>query len=412
MYNIIIIIIFVIAIIYIHDNFILPNNCLHYYNNIDNDNDLNNAKSYLNREYLHYNRTPLDNYRIGSIHDFVLHDTDTATNYYKQAIKQIRNEPTINSVDTRYIRDNIFVRDRLLDRIRINDDIEQDDNKYNLHQLNDLNNEVMRLEQQLEQQLFVATPIVKSDDSKFTKLVNNNIIKSDSQNVHDSNINEEIKNQFQKIKDFNNINGVYIWNYNDIIDYIKNVYSNRDDLHAKDKAHIPNAISMLNYINKYESYIMKLNINEKDFIRHVFSKIQYGEDIKIKNTQMENLVLNLKESYSTGVPVCVTGRVTRIMSSFANIDSDIPELGELRSKQVIKNEILFKTGALRTKIMDLENPDNIDKYNKSIQDEDTIKLENKLKKEISDMILDEYSKIYIEDKKFIDNIIKEIHAEI
>jgi hypothetical protein len=362
------------------------------YLKINNDNDKNTACEYLKHITYKYKKTPLDNYRIGGVYDFILHDTNTAQNYYLEAVNQIKkNSNTTNDVIE--INDNIFIRDRLEDRIRINFDAEHDDNIFRLRHLMDLNNELKNLEIKIDKKIESNTPI----EDHITW-------KSDSQNVHDSNINNELRESYEKIKKYNKNNNIFLWDINDIIGYIKNINPTEMETH-----NIPDAINMLEYIQINNAHISKINVSEKKFISEIFSKIICEKEEKKRINMLENLMMNLKESYGNGTPVCVTGRTTRILSSFAGNDDSI---GIFKSKPVIKNEIFLKAGNIRNRLFNNVSKEVQEQYNNNIKNIDTQNLEYNMKSEIRNMINSDYSKLIIEDKKFIDNIIEEIDSTL
>ena len=383
----ILLIIICILLIFFYDIYITQNS-LNLYNEIDNDNDTKLANNYLGYAKYKYKKNAIDNYRIGGIYDFVLHDTDTANDYYLQAINQIRND-FVDDID-----DNNFVRDRLADRIRINLEAEEDDNVFQLQNLMNLNNELQNLELKVEQKIDSNTPI----EEHITW-------KSDSQNVHDSNINNELRDNYKKIETYNKQNQLFLYNIDDTINYIQNVYS----VNANEKYNIPDALEMLEYIRNHSGSISKIGVSERQFISEVFSRICYEKDTERKKNMMENLMLNLKESYGNGTPVCITGRTTRILSSFAGNDED---LGIFKSKPIIKNEIFSKAANIRNKLLNTTDDGIQKKYNHGIEDDDTKELEKHMRDEILHMIYLDYFKFVTEDKKFIDNIIDEINATL
>jgi hypothetical protein len=384
------IIITLMILCYLYDEYVLSNSCKTIYNSIDNDNDINMANQYINYATSKYNKTPIDNYRIANIYDFVLHDTKNANNYYKKSINQIKQNPAFDN--------NYFIKDRIRDRIIINNKSEIDDNKFNINDLNEIEMELNDLEEILETEIYESD---KKIEDKITWT-------EDSQNVHDSNINNELKDQFDSIKKFNDTNDIYIWNFDDIICFIKDYSKEINDL---DKKNIPDAIKMMEYINTHNCYVTKIDSGITLLMSHVFSYINTHEEKKRK-VMIENLILNLKESYKNGTPVCITGQVTRILSSIADIDEtgSIPGLGILKSKTVIKNEILAKAGNIRNNIVKSYPEDTQKKYNESISCKEVNELEDHIKFDIENMIKKDYYDLWNSDKQWINNIIKEIYS--
>lgn len=396
---IILIIIVILLLFYIFDVYTF-NSSLKLYNQIDNDNDEESANLYLFYAQNRIRRTPLENYRIGNVYDFMLKDDIKAHDYYLQAINQAINEPDENA---------LFIQTRLRDRVNINDIFEIDDAKYNIFNLDELDNELKELERALTN--IYTNNIYDIDHKNSEKRTIEERVhwKSDSQNVHDSNINNELRKGYEQIKYENKYN--FLWEIPDIENYIRYTYSQEAD--AAELKNIEPALKMLEYVDSKKGVdIVKLNTSERDFISNVFTKIYNEPNEKKRKVLLENFMLNLKESYSNGSPVCITGRTTRIMTSFSDMDDTNPSLGILKAKPVIRNEILLKAADIRNKIFD-EAPEEIqDKYNKSINDTDTKELEENMKQKIRRMISRDYTELETNDKTFINGIIEEIEASL
>ena len=165
---------------------------------------------------------------------------------------------------------------------------------------------------------------------------------------------------------------------------------------------------MLDYIEKNgKQKIMKLNETERDFVGNVFTKIYNEKDMKKQKTMMENFMMNLKESYKNGTPVCITGRTARIMSSFTNMDENNPTLGILKDKPILRNEMLLKAADIRNKLFNEASIEVQNKYNNSVQDKDTEDLELKMKKKIREIINKDYAELIFKDSNFVEGVIKE-----
>jgi hypothetical protein len=379
---ILIVCIFLLLVIY--DNY-LELRCKNIYTSIDNDNDITHAKSYLSYARAKYKRTALDNYRIGNMYDFVLHDQENATNYYKEAIKEV----DVNDNQTTYIRD------RIRDRIRINNDVEDDDNQYNMINLIELAEAIRESEKTVEQSLYSRRPI----ETHITYI-------NDAQNVHDSNINNNIRDQFNHIHKFNTNNDVVIWQYPTIIEYLDQTYRNAPE--TKEVENINDAVAMLKHISKYDDTISKINMKESAYIEHIFSRIMAERDESKRSILLENLVANLKECYSgSNRPVCTTGRLTRVMTSFADIYGD--GVGVLKTIQVVKNEIYAKSASIRDRILEQTSPGLLEKYNDDIKDDEVIALIDQMKAEVNTMLNNDYAE-FIQDDKILQEIRLEIYA--
>jgi hypothetical protein len=390
--EVLIVVILIIAIFYLIDYMLLTTSD-RYYSKINNDNDINTANTYLSFAKHRIRRTPLENYRIGNVYDFILKKPNRAHEYYIQALQQVRNN---NDEHTE------FIRTRLRDRVVVDREAELDDVKYNIFNLHELDHELHNLEEILQQ-------IYKNTESeKSSKTIEDRIKwEGDGQNVHDSNINDEIKQQYDYILDCNR--DKFLWDFDDIKNYILNIYKPASEY---EKNNIQPALDMLEYIRTANGNIVKLNTSEQVFVSNVFTKIYNESDEKNHQTLMENFLLNLKDSNGSWTPVCITGRVTRIMSSFAGIDDTNPNLGILKSKPVLRNEILAKAADVRNRILE-SCPESLQKkYNNATSDDEVQDLEKKMKQEIQHRIYMDYADIRAEDGRFIDNLLNEINASI
>jgi hypothetical protein len=334
------------------------------------------ASNYVNFSKFKFNK-PIDDFRIGHIYDYVFHDNKNATKYYKKALKKIKKKRD---------PDGEFIKTKLRDRQILNQVAEIDDNIIWL----DLNDFVPDDDPQQN--------IIKPADNVNIPEIKTYWV-SDSQNVHDTNINNELKSQYDLITNYNITNNIYIYSYNDIMAYLLNIYPT--ECNEMDKNNIEPAISMLEYIQKHNGNIMKLDTNETYFIQQVFSKIMAADNMRI--TMLENFVLNLKQSWNENIPVCITGRTTRILSSFAFCDAGI---GILKSKQVIKNEIFAKAGTIQNKIINDYPPNIQEKYNNG--DDDMKYIDCRINEEIKKMVYNDYADSV--DGDFLSDVLQEIHS--
>ncbi len=368
------------------------------YREIKHDSDFATAEEYIDKIEKKRYISPLDSYRMGSVYDFILKDSKQAHKHYMKAISDVKSRPSSGG--------DIFIQTRLRDRIRINAIAEDDDNKYDIDEVDELYNEIMNLEIMFDH---LSRSGERSHRPKSKKIEDKIEWTSDSQNVHDSNINNELKHGFKKITESNK--DAFLWNISDIENYFNHVYTH--EISDAETHNIKDSLKMLNYIKKKgASKIMKLGVSETNFISNVFTKMYCEEDAKKRKTMMENFLLNLADSYNKGSPVCITGRVTRVLTSFSDMDENNPTLGILKAKPVIRNEILMKAANIRNKIYENADREIKDKYDSGENDHDVRQLEDDMKANISAMIENDYSNIKEEDSKFISDIYAEIVESI
>jgi len=376
----------------------LPKLSKNIYSQIDNDNDIITAHNFLKTSKQCYNKYPIDNYRIGNIYDFMLHDTKNAKKYYKKALKQI------NSNRYKNLNESVYIHDRIIDRLQLNNFMEQDDNKLNENEVQHINNSLNAI-QSLQN---TNTNTIKRKKNN-TDLKNKIVWVGDTQNVHDTLINNQVSKNFNKIQNYNKKNQIYIWDFDSIQQYIR---SCSNEINPLDIGNIPDAVKMLDIINKKNVIVSKTQKPLKYMTKHVFSYIMSQPSPKRK-IMIENFIMNLKDSYKNGTPLCITGQTTRIMSSVVfeeenknNLDIKIKSFS---SKPVIKNDIIYKSSQIRDKIYNSYSEDIRKKYDELIDCNEVNEMEEKMKISIKEMVNKEYPDIYKTDKKWIDKVLNEVY---
>lgn len=263
-------------------------------------------------------------YRLGVIHQHNLHDTHTADQFYKIALKTLNRElienKTINN-------DYLFITDRIADNARIAGN-------------HGLQNLAMGVQQAGMQQQFIQIQhgeFVNQDDW-FNKTGSNtstraNTIelkksfKSDSQNVHDSALTEFLREQYAKLKEYNNNEGI---NFN----------PEGFQPSPKDQTKAQRINFVLDTIKRNSSDTSLINGTEYELLGAVWTRINSRANAKNKEKLIESLEDQLNEcATGTSSTVCVAGRCSHVISSLALLDSD-PSIGVLKTKEVLRNELL------------------------------------------------------------------------
>jgi hypothetical protein len=308
------------------------------YQSIGDTNSKKDAKDFISANNF-LNTSSMDEYKIGSLYDFVLKNPVKANKHYMNALRV----------------PNPFIEIKIADRITYKDpDISAIDTR-------ELANQIKKNKKE-------------SLEIKWT---------SDSQNVHDSSINNEVERQYKQLIRPQKST------IDDIIAFVSNV-----PLNPLDEGNRCDAVSMLKYIKKNNPHISKLNDSECNFVRNVYEKVRE----KNNPVFLENFILNLKESYAGGTPVCITGRTARVMSSITD---------GLKSRPVIRNELLAISAGVRDAIlrdknlMELYNGGECPESNALCQQiyEET---EKKIKEHDA----------YLKERQFCDGVLEEIKQAI
>jgi hypothetical protein len=163
--------------------------------------------------------------------------------------------------------------------------------------------------------------------------------KTDIQNVHDSTVLSSVKNILNIIKDNNKIN------YDmPIMNLIRRDFMDMDSdkMHSVDK--------VLDTIGT-GSHIYDLNMTDYQVLYCIYCRIYHPQNTNNRSALIESLFDALYNCHENGVVVCVTGRVTHIVSSLATLDFD-ERTWQINRSEEYKNEIRDLLGKI---IADVDN---------------------------------------------------------
>lgn len=242
----------------------------------------------------------LDYYQLGVLQDYHMGDQVEAGRNYARALAMIPNEP----------EDARFIIDRVGDRLHRHP-AEFDEFHHQLPAL-------VALQQQWDAVQRPPVPV----GQKWTV---------DTQNVHDSYLSDTVANQYQLLKQINggNLSSDNIHNIQRII---------RDQCPVtkpEDAAEIEAAVQMLARIRDQNAEITKLGGDrETALISQVWTRMNDTPD------KIRSFVTGLNNAWNGGQSVCATGRVSNIIASMAHMDDSLPELGLLKTREVLRNEIM------------------------------------------------------------------------
>lgn len=171
------------------------------------------------------------------------------------------------------------------------------------------------------------TVIENTDNIDFV-----NPITNDPQNVHDTAVMKTIKTSIDNLKQ----NTPLLISKHQCFSDLKKLSSN------------PQVHSILNIINKKDSYISSMNMQQSDALQLVWNRINQ-ECHKDNKTNLQNsLITELESSYENNIPVCSTGIFNRIIDSLNIVDP----LVTIKPKWIIQEEILDKCSKLRQDLVD------------------------------------------------------------
>ncbi len=287
----------------------------------------------------------LDHYRLGEVKMFNLNQED-ALDHYDQALQVIlfgdlnlnRDHANRDNLNRNHNR-QVFVADRIRDNARIAG------------------------HGQLEQKAhFVAVRLAQQPQDLNQARVE---WIADSQNVHDSTLNSEVKAQYMKLRDQNgpidvakNMDEIYKW-----IPTLK-----------MDKEKINDGLYNMNRGNNSPNLD---GDSESQLLAHIWERIKHSENKK-----------ELKEAFAQQLSdckgVCLDGRISRALSSFAKLDDRDPNLGVFKTKEVYRHEMLDNMGAIVKKKVDQAEKVVQDEYNSGKKTDRVIELEKEIKAKLEE----------------------------
>jgi hypothetical protein len=207
-------------------------------------------------------------------------------------------------------------------------------------------------------------------------------VRSDSQNVHDSNLQDKMVEKYNRLKQ---INGKI--NYKDL----------RDSLSAE--VELQNSIPIKIVYNRMinGSPIVSLGDTEDKVLLNVWNRAKDNPDLGI------SLFDAMKDSFNpkSMSPHCLGGRVSRVLESFTKVDTD-PILNDGGvTVEILRKEMYDRSSIIVKEELDKLSSDDLSKYNKG----DNV-VGDKIKESLGSRLHNEYESLAKETRlnKIIDDI--------
>lgn len=232
-------------------------------------------------------------------------------------------------------------------------------------------------------------------------------IYNDPQNVHDSQVSNDIKFIYQKILDKNQMNNISLSpHYFDDIksDLIKHNMSDEE----KDRA-----LFILNKFKQKNEY-MNLNTTDDQILLNVWARINSPEN----NNQRQSLKVALFDALSNSMDknyrgeykeVCLQGRCNRVLQSLTLLDNDQNISAPIKTIDILKNEIMSKSYQVIQKILSNSPKHIVDMYNNGSESNELKNFESDLKNEIEKTLRIDYPNV---DKSILDPIILDAQSGV
>lgn len=238
-------------------------------------------------------------------------------------------------------------------------------------------------------------------------------VPNDPQNVHDSQVNADMRNMYAEIQRANA--QLPTKSDDEIMAEISNVIRGAPPDKAQDaqlifdKMREPNTISSLSLDGS--------DVTERQLLIDVYQRITAPENINNR----DNLTASFINALADGMDknnggkhsVCTTGRCSRLLGALTLLDTNPTIAQPIKTKEILRNEIFAKAhNIIQNRLA--KSPNEADLYNGKTEEtqENAPILEafnQSLKQEISDTIHNEYSH---SDKKIIDDLVRDAQAGV
>lgn len=209
-----------------------------------------------------------------------------------------------------------------------------------------------------------------------------------SQNVHDPQVLSTLSKSLTDIQKTTELTKTTLGAFNDIKNYL-------DMKLDSDKK--CNALKALKAIKSENTVIHKLSMSEMEILRLIWNRINGEQNEDSLNDLKTNLFNSLADMVQSNIVVCPTGRAARLCDTLSIIDPEVV----IKSKYMIREEMMNKCGVIRRNLLESENEHNRKRLESGKHTEQA-EWETRLKKSIRDIFYLEYVKTNILSKKEFD----------
>jgi hypothetical protein len=206
------------------------------------------------------------------------------------------------------------------------------------------------LKLKLKLNLKLKSPKKATDTAKLTfELVNNQLELTNKVgvDVHDHNVQESLK------KSFSNLSAWYKKNIREPL-HLKEILKvplkelKTSIFSCKDISVVEKAYTTLKTMEKYNEFIVSLNVHELDVLYVVLERINCKDNFKNRDNLFKSLIYQLADSAKTlDETRCASGRVARIIQSLEGID----DIVKISSTENIRKELSDKVPHLIKKYL-------------------------------------------------------------
>ena len=211
----------------------------------------------------------------------------------------------------------------------------------------------------------------------------NRVVLNDSQNVHNHSVQNISKTIIDSIdSDNNNNNGFGSKSFDENSLLFLNELKKYDDISPPESQNILQVLNSMsdNIHSKYQK-------SEKDVFNMSFNRIMSKTDPEEKKNLTIMFAQNIASAVEYDIVVCSTGKITRMLSSFDVIDTELPDL---KPDWIIKEEIANKSSKIREDILKESTEKEVEAY---MNYDDTCDE----KKELYEVVVDKMKSRLIDD---------------
>ncbi len=298
----------------------------------------------------------LDNFMIGATYLVNYGNPDRALNFFNLAIGEINDR--IEEDGKMYIED-VYVLNRI-----------EDFNALFMPEFKLIEHNTQTFSPQLE-----IDP--NNENYNENKVLKNIIWHSDSQNVHDRVIMDDLYNQYSYISTTNPAKPDSYINFKC---FIIDKTCNDKEKHAK----VLKVLAILD--NDFPIQFIP-GVREQEFVSVIWERINDPINEKNRENLKDSLINSVLDCVEGGYVVCPGGRPHKLWQTFSTLDAN-DQIGVLKTKEVIRNEIISKCGSISKKYTgpDSDTPKNVlDDYNNDVDTQEVIDLKKKIEKEMLDI---------------------------
>lgn len=239
-------------------------------------------------------------------------------------------------------------------------------------------------------------------------------VPNDPQNVHDTEVNDELQAIFRKVVEKNNYEPTTPDSPRSVEEVRQAIYAHRFEK-SSDR---DNALLIFEKMNN-PHVISKYEMPERDILFSVWRRVNSPENKEnqegLRNAFMDALANSIDtNNYGVNKEVCANGRCSRVLNSLTLLDKDEDISRPIRTVEILRNEIFSKAHNIIQKELEKSPQDVADAYNGKIPEEGPLQekvetFRNQLRENIAETVRTDYKATRPE---VLENLIKDAQAGV